>query len=72
MDIKLLKQHNEGKPGDIIDVTPDRASYLVRCQVAEYTDGFVSNIPAIKPKAKETSKAAPKQNKQVKPKLEKK
>lgn len=35
MQVKLLKDHRGNKSGYVIDVTPERANYLIRCNVAE-------------------------------------
>lgn len=67
MEVKYLKDHNDQKAGSVQDVTPDRANYLVRCQVAEYVDGSEA-----KPKAPKTAKQSkePKQTKELKQNLE--
>lgn len=45
MKVKLLKDHDGDKAGSTIEVTPDRAYYLIRCSVAtEYVK------PVVKPK----------------------
>ena len=35
MQVKLLKDHDGNLQGDVINVTPERANYLIRCQIAE-------------------------------------
>lgn len=73
MEVKLLKPHDGNASGDVIDVTPERANYLVRCNAAVYTDGVNSPVTQKQVKAKAPAKPkAQKQVKQVKPKLEKK
>lgn len=71
MKIILLKNHNGSKVGTEHDVTAESANYLVRCKVAVYSDSHIVEAEQVKPKAPAKPKAA-KQNKQVKPKLEKK
>lgn len=34
MKVKLLKDHDGNKAGSTIEVTPERAYYLIRCSVA--------------------------------------
>lgn len=69
MEIVLLKNHNGQKRGSKHDVSADAANYLVRTGVAEYADN--ANAPVNAATAPKKAKA-PKQNKQVKPKLEQK
>lgn len=52
MKVKLLKDHNGNKAGSTIEVTPERANYLVSCKVAQYhKDMVVKPGPISKPKA---------------------
>ncbi|WP_084236896.1 hypothetical protein [Pedobacter africanus] len=59
MEVILLKSHDGNNAGSVIDVTPERANYLVSCKVAAYTEGYVA--PNVQ-----------KQTKEQKAKLEKK
>lgn len=52
MKVKLLKDHDGNKSGDTIEVTPERANYLVKYGVAKYyKDMVVKPGPVSKPKA---------------------
>lgn len=72
MKIILLKDHNGWPASSEQDVTSELANYLVRCGAADYSD-ILSFEPEkqVKPKVAAKTKAI-KQNKQVRPKLEKK
>lgn len=71
MKIILLKDHNGWPVATEQDVTPELANYLVRCGVADYSGAQPTEPKQVKPKAPAKPRVA-KQNKQVKPKLEKK
>lgn len=73
MEVILLKSHDGYDAGSIVDVTPERANYLVRCNVAAYTEGY--NVPKVQKQTKPKAPAKPKvqkQTKEQKVKLEKK
>jgi hypothetical protein len=66
MKIVLLKDHNGDKEGSVHDVTKELANYLVRCNVASYTE----DSAPVSPKPKAPNKA--KKTKELKTTLEKK
>jgi hypothetical protein len=66
MKIVLLKEHNGDKEGSVHDVTEELANYLVRCNVASYTE---ASAP-VPPKPKAPNKV--KKTKELKTTLEKK
>lgn len=44
MKIKLLKNHELGERGTVIEVSEDRANYLIRCGVAGEDKNFKVNL----------------------------